>query len=53
MASDSKSLCKWKSGDIKDGTGKFKKLVKDARYFCRKCGRSARQKRNLCKPEAL
>ena len=25
-------------------------LVKEARYFCRKCGRSAHNETNLCKP---
>jgi len=25
-------------------------LIRDAKYFCRKCGRSAREASNLCKP---
>lgn len=25
-------------------------LIRDAKYFCRKCGRSARDASNLCKP---
>jgi len=53
MASDKKSLCKWKSGDIDSDQKKFKKLVKDAKYFCSKCGRAARSKSNLCKPAEL
>jgi len=53
MASDKKSLCKWKNDDIASDAKKFKKLVKDAKYFCGKCGRSAKSKSNLCKPREL
>jgi len=27
-----------------------RKFVKDARYFCRKCGRASHSSDNLCKP---
>ena len=51
MASDKKkTLCKWKSDDIADNRKKFKELIQNAQYFCGKCGRSARSKKNLCKP---
>ncbi len=53
MASDKKTLCKWKSDDIEKDQKKFRKLIEDAKYFCRKCGRSAASKSNLCKPTGL
>ena len=53
MASDKKTLCKWKSDDIEKDQKKFRKLIEDAKYFCRKCGRSAASKSNLCKPIGL
>jgi hypothetical protein len=53
MASDKKSLCKWKSDDIDKDRKRFKKLVRNAQYFCRKCGRAAGAKDNLCKPDDL
>jgi len=28
----------------------IRQLVKDARFFCRKCGRAAHAEKNLCKP---
>jgi len=53
MASDKKSLCKWKSDDIAADEEKFEKLIAGAKYYCRKCGRSAKSKSNLCKPAEL
>lgn len=32
---------------------KVKKLVKDAEYFCKKCGRAAHSKDNLCDPSRI
>ncbi len=32
---------------------KYKKLVEDAKYMCKKCGRVAAKPRNLCKPVKL
>lgn len=31
----------------------YKKLVKNARYVCKRCGRAAVRKMNLCKPVRL
>jgi hypothetical protein len=45
---DEKTLCK-----IKDDIDLLKKLVKDARYICKKCGRAARHEENLCKGTKL
>jgi hypothetical protein len=48
-----KSMCKWKSDDIKKDFKKFAKLVKDAKFACAKCGRVAADKKRLCKPVEL
>jgi hypothetical protein len=31
----------------------YKELVKDAKFVCKKCGRSADSDENLCKPSKL
>jgi hypothetical protein len=31
----------------------FKRLVRNPRFFCRKCGRAAAFEKNLCEPERL
>jgi hypothetical protein len=31
----------------------IREIIRDARYFCRKCGRSAHEADNLCKPVDL
>ncbi len=31
----------------------YKMLVKDARYFCKNCGRAAADEKNLCKPQKI
>jgi hypothetical protein len=31
----------------------YKKLVKNARFVCKKCGRSASNEANLCEPEKM
>ncbi len=31
----------------------FKKLLKDANFVCKKCGRSANSKDNLCRPAKI
>lgn len=32
---------------------RVKKIVKDAQFFCKKCGRAAREKENLCDPSRI
>ena len=32
---------------------RIKKLVKDAKYYCKNCGRAAHDKGNLCNPAKI
>ena len=32
---------------------RIKKLVKDAKYYCKNCGRAAHNKGNLCHPSKI
>ena len=40
-------------GYIENSFDDYKKLVKDARFVCKKCGRSANSAENLCRPEKI
>jgi hypothetical protein len=31
----------------------IRRLVRDPRFFCRKCGRAAREEANLCRPARI
>ena len=44
---EDKHLCKVTK---KYDPDQIRKIVKDAQFFCRKCGRSAHDAGNLCKP---
>ncbi len=49
-----KKLCKLVKDKLhKDDPKKFIKIVKDAKYYCKNCGRVASKKSYLCKPEKL
>lgn len=49
-----KILCKTvKSSDFKKEFGKYIKMVKKGKYVCESCGRVAKKKKNLCKPQEL
>ena len=49
-----KHLCLLKNiGFVKKNLEEYKALVRDPDYVCRKCGRAATQKKNLCKAEKL
>jgi hypothetical protein len=50
---DKKHLCAYKKSAIKEDLDKFKELVRDPRFICRKCARAARDKDRLCQPEKL
>lgn len=45
-----KTMCKWGDGRVKDDLEKFKSLVLQPKYACKKCGRVAKDEENLCKP---
>ncbi len=48
-----KTLCDWSKGDIERRAGKLLKLVREPRYFCRRCARVANTPKVLCKPRRL
>jgi hypothetical protein len=51
---EKRTLCKLEEeGFIKDSLDDYIKLVRKGKFVCRRCGRVARKKRNLCKPEKL
>jgi ribosomal protein S9 len=52
MGAKAKTLCK-KKDELKDSLSQYKKLVRDARFICKKCGRAAYDEKNLCKPVEL
>ena len=37
-------------GYMESSLDDYKKLIKDAKFVCKKCGRSANDKENLCRP---
>jgi hypothetical protein len=37
----------------RDEMEQVRQLVKDAAYFCKKCGRAAREPGNLCEPARI
>jgi hypothetical protein len=50
----SKKLCSlFKDGCLKETPKKYKALLRNARYVCKKCGRAAASSENLCKPSKL
>ena len=51
---EDKTLCALQEeGYIASNMDDFKKLIQPARFFCKKCGRSAVRSENLCNPENL
>jgi Fe2+ or Zn2+ uptake regulation protein len=49
-----KTLCTLQEeGFIESHTDEFKKLIQPAHFFCKNCGRSAVNEKNLCNPENL
>lgn len=53
MGKKSETVCKWDRKEFLDNFEELKRIARDARYICRKCGRVARDKDWLCKPEKL
>jgi hypothetical protein len=48
-----KTLCHWEKEEIRDKPEKYKKLIREPRYFCKRCGRAARDEDKLCRPEEI
>jgi hypothetical protein len=52
MGDKEKHMCKYKD-HIKEDFETYKRLVKEPNFVCLKCGRVAREEKNLCKPASL
>ena len=52
MAAKAKTLCA-KKDELKESLSQYKKLVRGARFICKKCGRAAHDEKRLCKPVTL
>lgn len=51
---DKKKVCKICKGKfVQDNLDKYIEMVKDAEYVCKKCGRVAKDKKNICKPKNM
>jgi tRNA C32,U32 (ribose-2'-O)-methylase TrmJ len=48
-----RTLCEWKKSEIVDDIEELAEIVRDPRFVCRKCARSAHKDKHLCKPMAL
>ena len=46
-----KTICDWSKKDIEKNSDLLYELTREARFFCRKCGRVANSKKILCKAE--
>lgn len=47
-------LCKFvKKNKIKDNLDEYLRLVSDPKYICLKCGRTSKDKKNLCDPKKI
>ena len=54
MDMSSKKLCGLvKKGAVKEDKKQYKELVRDGQFLCKKCGRVAKNDKNLCKPTDL
>ena len=51
--SDKKTLCEWEKNEIEKKSAELIKLITDAKYYCKKCARSANDKEVLCKPKKI
>ncbi|MBT8386195.1 MAG: hypothetical protein KJO12_02185 [Ignavibacteria bacterium] len=51
--SDKKTLCEWEKNEIEKKSALLVKIISNAKYFCKKCTRSANDKDHLCKPKKI
>lgn len=48
-----KTLCDWSKKDLEKHGDRLAALVRDPRWYCRKCARVANVTKVLCKPRRL
>ena len=48
-----KTLCDWSEKELEKKGEAFAELVREPRWYCRKCARVASKKGALCKPVKL
>lgn len=48
-----RTLCDWTKRDLEKHPDKLLELVRDPRFYCRKCARVAHGSKVLCKPRKL
>lgn len=48
-----KPLCKWGKKTIGENFDEVTRIVTNAKYICRKCGRIANDKKYICKANSL
>lgn len=53
MGDKDKTLCKWKKGEYEEQFKDLRNIVGKPKYACMKCGRAAKSKKYLCKPNPL
>ncbi len=49
----SETLCDWSKRDIAQRTSELVEILRQPRFYCRKCARAACAQEYLCKPEPL
>lgn len=48
-----KSLCDWTKKDIEHHADELERLLREPRFYCRKCARCACVSKVLCKPQRM
>jgi hypothetical protein len=48
-----KTLCDWSKSDIEKHLVKLAEMLREPKFVCRKCARSACDARVLCKPRKM
>ena len=51
--SEQKTLCELEKIEIEKKSAELIKLIANAKYYCKKCARSANDKEVLCKPKKI
>jgi hypothetical protein len=48
-----KTLCDWSKSDIEKKLQELREIVRNPRFYCRRCARVAHPAKVLCKPAKL